>query len=146
MTTRLRRAAGALLATIVAGTGLFVATAPAKAATSCVFRMDSLTAENLLHDDGIDFVFLRFNNDFYPAGNDGVPFGEGDKFLPRPASVFGNPVQGVDSTGMRNWLVFDLWPTNYLIEGRKIVCSDQRREVVYDDGDARYRLRYRLTA
>ena len=65
--------------------------------------------------------------------------------MPRPASVFGSPVQGVDSTGLNNWLVFDLFPTNYLIKGRKITCGDQLREVVYDDGDARYRLRYRLT-
>ena len=146
MTTKLRRAAGALLATLVASTGLAFAAAPAGAATSCVFRMDSLTAENLLNDGGVDFVFLRFNNDFYPAGNDGVPFGEGDRFVPRPASVFGNPVQGVDSAGMRNWLIFDRFPTNYRIEGRKITCTDTLREVVYDDGDAKYRLRYRLTA
>jgi hypothetical protein len=145
MTTPLRRAAGALLAALIAGAGLVVAAAPATAASNCVFRMDSLTAENLLNDGGIDFVFLRFDNDFYPDDNDGVPFGEGDKFVPRQASVFGSPVQGVDASDLDNWLIFDRFPTNYRIAGRDITCDDQVREVVYNDGDAKYRLRYRLT-
>ena len=43
-------------------------------------------------------------------------------------------------------LVEGLLPGTYRVEGRKITCTDQVREVVYGDGDARYRLRYRLTA
>jgi hypothetical protein len=31
-------------------------------------------------------------------------------------------------------------------DGRQPRGTDSLREVVYDDGDARYRLRYRLTA
>lgn len=145
MTYRLRLLA--LLAGLIASTGLVAATAaPAAAAANCVFRMDSLTARNLLNDGGIDFVFLKFNNNFYPANdNDGVPFGEGDRNVPRPASVFGQPVEGVGATGMPNRLIFDRFPVNYPIDGRRVRCSEQVHEVTYDDGDAEYVLHYRLT-
>ncbi|GAA0908129.1 hypothetical protein GCM10009557_82820 [Virgisporangium ochraceum] len=142
MTLRLRLLA--LLAGLIASTGLVAATAAA--AANCVFRMDSLTAKNLLNDGGIDFVFLKFNNNFYPVNdNDGVPFAEGDKNVPRPASVFGQPVEGVGAAGMPNRLIFDRFPVNHPIDGRKVTCGDQVRELTYDGGDAKYVVHYRLT-
>src|SRR5512138_3630362 len=102
----------------VAGTAVTVAT-PAFAAAGCDFTMVSLKARNLDKDGGTDFVFLKVDKTWFPAGNDGVAFQLNDV---RQASSFGNPVMGyVGSLDVK--LVLDKFPANHTVETETFGCA-----------------------
>lgn len=143
----------AVFAAVAIGVG--VAAAPAAAAPApaaaeagdaCVFKLVSLTALNLLRDGRTDFVFIKLDQTFFPAGGNGVAFQTADLGVPRSAGSFGNPVMGFGPTGLPQRLVFDLFPFNHSIVESPIPCrATDNGKTTFDDGDAVYEMRYTVT-
>jgi len=135
--------AGAALA-VVPLTPSMASAAPTdpEIASGCDFALVSIKARNLRHDGATDFVFVKLDRTFFPAGGDGIPFKLGDK---RPASDFGNPTMGFGPAGLNVALVTDDFPINHAIAGT-IPCAAATNEVTtFSDGDATYDMVYDVT-
>jgi hypothetical protein len=142
-----------LLAVLVAAAAMGLAIVlPAAAANAnpqarigtCTFKMSSLKALNLRHDGGIDHVFIRLDDTWYPSGNDGVPFALNQT---RGPASFGMPTAGVtfDASGLPVRHLTDDFPINHSISGI-IQCVTATNKVFrFDDGDAVYDMTYSVT-
>src|SRR5436190_6009633 len=99
--------AGAALA-VVPLTPSMASAAPTdpEIASGCDFALVSIKARNLRHDGATDFVFVKLDRTFFPAGGDGIPFKLGDK---RPASDFGNPTMGFWPAGLNVAVVTEVY-------------------------------------
>jgi hypothetical protein len=132
--------AGTMVAA-VAGSAVTIAT-PAFASAGCDFTVESLKARNLDKDGGTDYVFLKVDTTWFPAGNDGVAFQLNDV---RQASAFGNPVMGyIGSIDVK--LVLDKWPANHTVETETFGCTAVTNGTrTFSDGDAIYDLTYSIS-
>ncbi|RZU53796.1 hypothetical protein EV385_5730 [Krasilnikovia cinnamomea] len=126
-------------------TGAALQPAPAAAATSCDFAMVSLKARNLQTDNGSqeDFVWLKVEDRWFPAGGDGVQYDLGETHFP---GLFGNPIAGFGSSGLEVRLVLDKWPGNITVERETIACDEVTNATrTFSNGDAVYDLVYNVT-
>ncbi|GIE32680.1 hypothetical protein Ait01nite_057250 [Actinoplanes italicus] len=131
--------AGLMVAAV--GSAGTVAT-PALAAVGCDFTMVSLKARNLDKDGGTDYVFLKVDTTWFPAGNNGVAFQLNDV---RQASNFGNPTMGyVGSMDVK--LVLDKFPANHTVERETFSCTTVTNAVrTFSDNDSIYDLTYSVS-
>jgi hypothetical protein len=125
---RLHQPVRALLATfaLAAGLGALSATpaaaAPAAPSAACKFHLTKLIAHDTLKNNGTDFVWLKLNQTFYPPGNKGLSFQQGDE---RDGEDFGIPDDGVGfpASGLPARLVFDTFPFNRVLGPETIPCD-----------------------
>ena len=143
--SQLRKALlGLVLATAAAATLLAPALPAAAASSGCDFTMVSLKARNLLADGGNDYAWLKVDQTWFPAGNNGVSFGLGTTHSP---ILFGNPYMGFASGGLEVKVVLDVFGfSNHTVGTTTIACNPRTNAVhTFDDGDALYDLTYTVT-
>jgi hypothetical protein len=134
---------GLVLAAVGAGT-LLVPALPAAASSTCDFTMVSLKARNLLDDGGDDYAWLKVDQTWFPAGNNGVKFYLGSTHTP---ILFGYPYMGFSSSGLEVKVVLDVFGfSNHTVGTTTIACSPRTNYVhTFDDGDAIYDMTYTVT-
>jgi hypothetical protein len=142
MKTLSKLAAGLVMAAAGAAAAVLPAL-PAAASSGCDFTMVSLTARNLHHST--DYVWLKVDGTWFPAGNNGVAFNLGDT---HNASAFGSPYMGFGNGGLDVSVVLDEWPSNYYVETRTIACSPVTNKTITFErggGATMYDLTYTVT-
>ena len=118
-------------------------TSPAAADIKCTYTFDSLTATDLWHDGGKDWIWFVIDGTYYPGNNRSIPFVQGTT---QTAGTFNNPAQ--DQTfglSVTFQVVLDrTWPTaNVVIDSNTVNCPvGQNRSLRFSDGDATYDLVY----
>jgi hypothetical protein len=128
----------------VGGATVLVPALPAAASSSgCDFTMVSLKARNLENDGGTDYVWVKADKTWFPAGNNGVSFGLGTTHT---AAAFGNPYMGFGSGGLDVRIVLDTWLVNTTVGTKTLACTPVTNAVTtYNDGNAIYDLTYTVT-
>jgi hypothetical protein len=144
----------ALLAGATALITVGTATGTAHARTSasmaadlkCTYKFDSLTATDLWHYSGKDWIWFVIDGTYYPGNNRSIPFFEGTT---QTAGTFNDPAReqtfGLNVTFQ---VVLDrTWPTaNVVIDSNTVNCPvGQNRSLRFSDGDATYDLVYDVT-
>ena len=151
MINRLRKGLltfAAAVLTIAAGTGTAHAGTPAAASSNgwCSFEFVSLTATNLWHDGGKDWIWFVMDGWYFPGNNKSIPFFQGTT---QTAGTFGNPALEIpDNTKATFQVVLDrTWPTaNVVIDSNQVSCTDRTNlSLRFSDGDATYDLKYNGT-
>jgi hypothetical protein len=140
--------ATAMLA-IAAGTGTAHAGAPAVASSSswCNLEFVSLTATNLWHNGGKDWIWFVMEGYYYPGNTKSVPFFQGTT---QTAGTFGNPIELREGTSSATFqVVLDrTWPTaNVVIDSNQVSCATtgSNLSLRFTDGNATYTLKYNAT-
>jgi hypothetical protein len=138
----------AALLTIAAGAGTAHAGTPAVATSSswCRFEFVSLTATNLWHDGGKDWIWFVMDGWYFPGSTKSIPFFQGTT---QTAGTFGNPTELVPDTSQATFqVVLDrTWPTaNVVIDSNQVSCANgSNLSLRFSDGDATYDLKYNAT-
>jgi hypothetical protein len=106
--------------------------------------MLKLHAYNLYSNSDSDFVFLKVDDRWFPAGNDGVEFTTAG--TTKYWDKFGDPHVGFGSTGINVKLVLDRFPANHTVDIGAIGCVHTTdAEMTFDDGDVLYKLTYSVS-
>jgi type 1 fimbria pilin len=139
----------AALLTVGVGAGTAHASGEAAAASSgqCKVEFTSLTATNLWHDGGEDWIWFVIDGSYYPGNTKSISFFQGTT---QTAGTFGMPVKQFPSTGTATFqVVLDrTWPTaNRVIDSNTVSCAavGSGLSVRFSDGDATYDLQYKAT-
>ncbi|WP_426504624.1 hypothetical protein ACPPVO_44655 [Dactylosporangium sp. McL0621] len=135
--------AAAALLTVGAGVD------PARADTAesyCLIELVSLTAANLWHDGGKDWIWFVMDGYYFPGNNKSVPFYQGTS---QTSGAFGNANELLQrGTGpVTLQVVLDrTWPTaNVVIDSNQVSCSLGNGQTLrFSDGDATYNLTYNV--
>lgn len=123
--------------TAVASTATASPSAPAHSASSrvavdqCLLRLQKTRVLDLQHDGGTDEVFARLGNSQTTSRTYTLPqtrntTGDGQELFSGFASIV---------------LVEQSGPFGTAIDSKVVACENATRDLVFDDGDARYKVR-----
>ncbi|MBO0869977.1 MAG: hypothetical protein J2P15_15565 [Micromonosporaceae bacterium] len=134
--------AGALL-TLAFAAGTAHANPPST--PQCRVEFVSLTATQLWHSSGQDWMWFVIDGDYYPGNTKSIAFYKGTV---QAAGTFNDPVKVFSSTGTATFqVVLDrTWPTaNLVIDSNPVSCTTATGSGLslrFSDGRAIYDLKY----
>src|SRR5690242_19229455 len=133
----------AALLTIAVGAAPAQASAATTSTSWCSFEFVSLTATNLWHDGGKDWIWFVMDGWYFPGNTKSIQFFQGTT---QTAGTFGNPRLVMPDTDTATFqVVLDrTWPTaNLVIDSNQLTCANGTNlSLRFSDGDATYDLKY----